>query len=77
MPPTFDFTVDEEHFTTSEHILTPAQILQIAGRDPNTHHLVQLEGNHQHSYENTPNEPIHMHEHMKFISVPSGPTPVS
>lgn len=77
MPPTFDFTVDDEQFSTSEHTLTPVQILQIAGLDPTTHYLVQITGNHQKSYQDTPDEPIHVHQHMKFISVFNGPTPVS
>lgn len=75
--PKFDYTVDGEPQSTTEHILTPTQILQRASIDPATHYLVQIIGNKQESYQNKPNEPIHMHEHMKFISVATGPTPVS
>ncbi len=75
--PTFHYTVDDEPQTTTEHVLTPTQILEKAGIDPATHYLVQIEGQHRVSYEGKPNEPIHMHDHMKFISVSTGPTPVS
>ncbi len=74
---TFQFTVDDEPFSTHEHILTPTQILQIAGIDPATHYLVEIRGNHQESYKDKPNEPIHMHQHAKFVSVFTGSTPVS
>jgi hypothetical protein len=75
--PTFDYTVDDEPESTSEHILTPTQILSNAVIDPATHYLVQIEGKKQISYQSNPNEQIHMHEHMKFISVSTGPTTVS
>lgn len=75
--PTFRFTVDDEPFTTQEHTLTPTQILTIAQIDPATHYLVQIEGKEKKSYQNEPSEPIHMHEHMKFVSVFTGPTTVS
>lgn len=74
---TFQFTVDDEPFSTHEHTLTPIQILEIAGLDPATHYLVQIQGNHQVSYKDKPNEPIHMHQHAKFVSVFTGDTTVS
>ncbi len=74
---TITYTVDGETQTTTEHELTPVQILQNAGIDPATHYLVQIEGQHKISYKDEPNKKIHMHEHMKFISVSTGPTPVS
>ncbi|MBZ0317913.1 MAG: hypothetical protein K8L91_15940 [Anaerolineae bacterium] len=75
--PTFHFTVDDEPFSTNEHTLTPTQILQIAGIDPTVHYLVEIHGHNQESYKDKPNEPIHMHQHAKFVSVFTGPTPVS
>ena len=75
--PTFNYTVDDEPQSTTAHVLTPIQILTNAGVDPAIHYLVQLEGNHKVSYQDKPSEPIHMHEHMKFISVSTGPTTVS
>lgn len=77
MPAIFDYTVDDESQTTTEHQLTPIQILTNAGIDGSNHYLVQIVGNHQESYKDRPEFEIHMHEHMKFISVPIGPTPVS
>ena len=75
--PTFEYTVDDEPQTTTEHTLTARQILQSAGLDPSTYHLVEIKGQHQESYQNKPDELIHMHEHGKFISVFNGPTTVS
>lgn len=75
--PTFDYTVDNEPQETSAHELTPNQILGSAGIDTASHYLVQIEGNHRVSYQGKPSDEIHMHEHMKFISVSTGPTPVS
>ena len=75
--PIFTYTIDGETQTTTAHELTAAQILTSAGIDTQTHYLVQMEGNQRISYEGKPGQIIHMHEHMKFISVSTGPTPVS
>jgi hypothetical protein len=70
------FFVDGEKLETSHHSLTVAQILEIAGLDPKTHYLIELRGGHQVKFENL-NEELHLHEDEKFISVFSGPTPLS
>jgi hypothetical protein len=75
--PTFEYTVDGEPQSTTEHQLTPTQILQNAKIDPALHYLVLLQGDHRQSYQGRANEAIHMHEHMKFISISTAPTPVS
>lgn len=75
--PLLEYTVDDELQTTTEHVLTPAQILRLAGIDPANHYLVQIQGATQKSYQGNPDEPIHMHQHMKFVSVFLGDTPVS
>jgi len=72
--------LDDEPQETTERVLTPTEILQNAKPypiDPATHYLIQLEGHEQVSYQGNPNEPIHMHEQMRFISESTGPTPVS
>lgn len=75
--PTFHYTLDDEAQETTEHELTPSQILTNAQLAPATHYLVQIEGKHRESYEHEPTEQIHMHEHMVFVSVFTGPTTVS
>ncbi len=75
--PTFTYTVDDEQQRTTEKELTPTQILQNAGIDSATHYLVEIEGNQRISFQGKPDVEIHMHEHMKFISIAIGPTPVS
>ena len=74
---TIEYTVDDEPQSTTSEQLTPREILTNAHFDPNSHYLVQIEGKHQESYKDRPDEPIHMHPHMKFVSVSTGPTPVS
>ena len=75
--PTFNYTVDDEPQSTTSHTLTAMQILTNAEIDPANHYLVQIEGNHRTSYQGNPQQEIHMHEKMVFISVSTGPTPVS
>lgn len=76
-PHQIHFTVDGEELETKERELSPHEILGLAGIDPATHYLVQIQGRHQIPYQDKPDEPIHMHEGLKFISVSTGPTPVS
>lgn len=75
--PVFNYTVDDEPQSTNEHVLTPAQILTKAGLNPTTYYLVQVRGNEQVSYRDKYDEQIHIHQHMTFISVFTGDTPVS
>lgn len=72
-----DYTVDGEPQTTTEQSLTPRAILTAAGINPETHYLVEVKGNTTVSYKDKPDEALHMHQHMKFISSSMGPTPVS
>ncbi len=76
-PHLFLYTVDGEPQKTSQHELTARQILVEAGFDPATRYLIQLIGNVQDSFESKPDVPIHMHEHMVFITASIGPMPVS
>ena len=75
--PTFNYKLDDEDQSTGEHVLTPNQILLNAGLDVHTHYLVQIIGKKRESYEGKAAEEIHMHNHMIFVSVSTGATPVS
>lgn len=75
--PTFDYTVDGESQSTTEHTLTPRAIMTKAGIDPATHYLVQVVGATTKSYKDLPDEVLHMCEHMKFVTSSSGATTVS
>lgn len=75
--PTFQYTVDDEPQTTAEHVRTASQILTQAGIDPATHYLIEMRGKDQESYKDRLEVEIHMHQHMRFVSVATGPTPVS
>jgi len=74
---TTGFTVDGEELTTSERELTPRQIMEMASIDPQTHYLVQIEGRHRESYQGKEDTPVHIRDDAKFITVSTGPTPVS
>ncbi len=72
-----DFTVNGDPFSTTEKVLTPVKIMQLAGVDPATNYLVQLHGQSQESYQGEPNKEIHMHPKMELITLFTGPTPVA
>jgi hypothetical protein len=74
--PTFDYTVDGIDQSNTQHELTPNEVLSNAKIDPNTNYLVEIIGREKKSYQGS-TAPIHMHEHMTFISVSTNPTPVS
>ncbi len=74
---TIQYTVDGEPQSTSEHQLTASQILKVAGKEPSSYYLILLEGNAQKYYQGRPDEIIHMHPKMRFISMSLAPTPVS
>lgn len=73
----FEISVDGETLTTSEHRLTANQILALAGIDSATHYLVEIRGDEQISYKDRGESEIAIHEHARFISNSSGPTPLS
>ena len=74
---TFHYTVDGEPQETEAHQLTPNQILTHAGLDPGTHYLVEIKGDTKESFQGKGEVELHMHEGMVFVSVFTGPTPVS
>jgi hypothetical protein len=73
--PTFHYTVDDEPQTTDQHELKANQLLPLAGLDAAVHYLIELLGSTQKQLQG--DEPVHMHEDARFISVFTGPVPVS
>ena len=73
------FTVDGEPCETDQRELTPNQIItQFGHKDPKTHYLVQIEGQHHRiSYQGKGDEPIELHDGMRFQIISTEPTPVS
>ena len=71
-----DYKVNDEDQKTKHRKLTARQILENAGIDPTANYLAEIHPEHI-SFEGKPDEVIHMHQHMKFISVSIKPTPVS
>ena len=72
-----DFTVDGEGLTTVQRELTPRRIMEMASIDPQTHYLVQIEGRHRESYQGKDDILVHIRDDARFITVSTGPTPVS
>lgn len=73
----FTVSVDDEPYPVTEKIMTANAILGLVPYDIAQHYLVELKGNHQESYQGKGEEPIHLHEGSKFLSVFTGPTPVA
>jgi hypothetical protein len=73
-----EFTVDGEELTSEEKTLTPREIMAMAGVDSATHYLVEIrKQGEQVSYEGQPDATIRVHKDMRFVTISSGPTPVS
>lgn len=73
-----EFTIDGDHYSTHEAKATARELLvSFAKVDPALFYLVELEGSHQRSYKDKPDETIHLHQKAAFITVSLGPTPVS
>jgi len=75
-PHEIEYFVDEEAQTTTDSTLTVSQILSKAGLDPADHFLIELRGDHRLEHRDR-NETIRIHPKERFISVFTGPTPVS
>jgi hypothetical protein len=73
------FTVDGEPCETEKREMTPDEIIrEFGGKDPATNYLVRIEGGHkEENYQGKGNEPIKLHNGMKFQIISTGPTPVS
>lgn len=76
-PGKIGFKVDGEEHRTAKKELTPNEIMGIAKIDAASHYLVEIRGRHRESFEGRGDEAIHMKDGMRFISVSTGPTPVS
>lgn len=71
------YTVDGEPQETTEHQLSPRQIVVNAGLNPDERYLVEIKQRGEISYQDKMDVPINMHEHQKFVTFPVGSTPVS
>ncbi len=71
------YTVNDEPQETTERTLTPRQIMTVAGINAEENFLVEIRGRERKSYQGHTDEPIHMHEHQKFVTVFTGSVPVS
>lgn len=73
--PPVTFTIDGEEFSTDDRRQTAADLLTLAGVDPEDHDLAQVVGQgERREFDNT--EEIQLRPDAKFITVFNGPTPV-
>lgn len=71
------YKVNDEPQETTERTLTPHQIMTLARIKPDENYLVEIKGRNRESFQGRENEPIHMHENQKFVTVFTGAVPVS
>lgn len=72
-----EYKVDGEAQFTTEREMTPRQILVNAGIDPENYYLDLVKGGRTESYKDCMDKSIRMHPGIEFISVYTGPSPVS
>jgi hypothetical protein len=70
------FNVDGDRLETTKRTLRANEILRLAGLDPANRYLDEISPE-QRSFKDKGEEEIHMINHMEFISLRVGPTPVS
>lgn len=71
------YELDDETYTTYECLVTPAQILQENGLDPDKFYLKEIDGAQENNYKNDPDHLISLRPGMKFISCKKGQTVVA
>jgi hypothetical protein len=73
------FTVDGDPVESDKQVMTPNEIIRQfgEGRDPATNYLVRIEEKNTESYKDNGDEPIELHDGMRFQIISTGPTPVS
>lgn len=72
-----NYTVNDDPQSTEDKELTPVQIMQKAGVDPEANYLIEIRGQQQISYKDKATELIKIHNNMKFITNFTGPTTVA
>jgi hypothetical protein len=71
------FKVDLEEITSELRQLTPVQIMELAKVDPDSNYLVRIKDREQISYQDKSEVPIEVRDGDVFVTVRSGPIPVS
>lgn len=75
--PKIPFTIDGQRYTTTKKELAAGELLsKFAKLDPALYYLVEIKGRHQTPFKD-PELMVRVHKGATFISVSTGPTPVS
>lgn len=74
----FEIEIDGNNYEVTEHEMTAEQVLQLVGKSSTTDYLVEIRGQREReSYQGRPEAVIKINPSSKFITVSTGPTPVS
>jgi len=74
----FGIEIDGQKFEITEREMTAGEILQVVGKSADTVYLVEIRGQREReSYQGRPDTVIKVSPGSKFITVSTGPTPVS
>lgn len=76
-PKLITINIDGEDFDVDDREQTPRELLTLAGLDPQTSYLIELHGQQQESLQDKLDEPIKLHNQMRFISADIGSAPVA
>ncbi len=76
--PAVEFEIDGEAYETRERDLTAGEVLGYAGKSFGTHYLVELlgRGGQQREYR-IASDAVNVHPGSRFLTVSTGPTPVT
>jgi hypothetical protein len=75
--PHVSIEVDDEKYHVTEVLMTPKEIMLLAGLDPQKHYLKQIIGHTDITYKNDPEHVIGIVDCMKFSSCKIANTTVS
>jgi Multiubiquitin len=75
---TVTITIDGEEFEVEKEEMTARELLALAGLDPGVSYLILLQGQgKQVSFRDNLDEPIKIHERIRFVSADLGAAPVA
>ena len=75
--PHISIEVDDEKYPITEVLMTPVEVMVLAGLDPQKHYLKQIVGHNDITYKNDPDHIIGIVDCMKFSSCKIANTTVS
>lgn len=75
-PPTIQIEIDGEHYGVHGPDHTVRELLELSGNDPATTYLIERRGKHEIEHRD-PDEVLHLHDGLRFLTGDVGPAPVA